>query len=960
MFKLFCQTTIEQNYNLSKHLWPNLSIKRNISLVSFWLALTLILLSNDVSPNPGPTHGASKFLTMAHWNLNSIKAHAFSRVRLIEAYMSINNCDIFSITETALTRADPDENIEIPGYNLIRKDLPDNDTHGGVLIYYKETLALKHCPNLETQPNVLVTEISFGRKKVYLSTVYRKPSQTPDQFETFSKRFSDLCREINSKNPYLSIFVGDFNAHSSSWWSGDKSDPHGNKLNQIFNDEGLSQLVSQPTHLYSNGASCIDLVITNQPNLFLDCDIHPSLHSTCHHQINFSKVNIENPLPKPYKRRLWHYNRANKEAIQKCLEDFDWENSLNACAHDVNLQVKLYTETVLHVFENYVPFDDSIVNPKEPPWMSKNIKQYYNKYRKAYKNFTSKGRPPDMLSNINEMKEHYTKLIHDANNNYFHKLGSRLKKPNIGPKAYHSALKRLLGESKSIIIPPILSANTFTTDSNEKASLFNSYFAQQCTTIQTDSTLPGDREESSPHKIESINFTETDILDLIRGLNTNKSHGCDSISIRMLKICDKSLVKPLFKIYKNCCEKGAFPLEWKKANVIPIHKKDKKYIVTNYRPISLLSISGKIFEKLIFNDLYAHFFDNNIISDKQSGFRKRDSTIKQLLSICHEISTGFDSSPPLEIRGVFLDISKAFDKVWHKGIIFKLKYHGVQGNLLNIINDFLSNRLQRVCLEGVESTWEKIAAGVPQGSILGPLLFLVYINDLLEGIQSNARVFADDTSLFHTSHDPTTSTNILNQDLATITSWANQWKMVFNPDITKQAVEIVFTTRSNPTTYSDLSFNGIPVKKVNETKHLGVILDSKLSFKSHLEAKMKKATKGVGMIKIIFPYVSRKTLEDIYKMYIRPHLDYADVLYHIPIDTLLFLSPNEIDELNPQMKQIESIQYNAALAASGAWRGTSRIKLYEDLGWEPLYLRRELRRLLLFREIAIEKKSIPL
>ena len=179
--------------------------------------------------------------------------------------------------------------------------------------------------------------------------------------------------------------------------------------------------------------------------------------------------------------------------------------------------------------------------------------------------------------------------------------------------------------------------------------------------------------------------------------------------------------------------------------------------------------------------------------------------------------------------------------------------------------------------------------------------------------------------------------------------------MVFNPDITKQAVEVVFTTRNNPTTYGDLSFNQIPVKKVNETKHIGVILDNKLSFKSHLVAKTKKATQGIGMTKRIFPYVSRKTLEDTYKMYTRPHLDYADVLYHIPIDTLLFLSPNETNELNPQMKQLESIQYNAALAASGAWRGTSRTKLYEDLGWEPLYLRRELRRLLLFREITIEK-----
>ncbi len=156
--------------------------------------------------------------------------------------------------------------------------------------------------------------------------------------------------------------------------------------------------------------------------------------------------------------------------------------------------------------------------------------------------------------------------------------------------------------------------------------------------------------------------------------------------------------------------------------------------------------------------------------------------------------------------------------------------------------------------------------------------------------------------------------------------------------------------------YTNLTFNGIPVKKVPETKHLGVILDSKLSFKSHTTAKISMARKGIGIIKKIYPFVSRKTLNDVYKMYIRPHLDYADVLYHIPNkDLLTFLSTNEEYDLHVNMKRIESVQYDAALAVSGAWRGSSRTKLYKELGWEPLYLRREVRRLCLFRDVVIDK-----
>ena len=228
-------------------------------------------------------------------------------------------------------------------------------------------------------------------------------------------------------------------------------------------------------------------------------------------------------------------------------------------------------------------------------------------------------------------------------------------------------------------------------------------------------------------------------MKVIRKLDPNKAHGHDKISIRMLKLSDKAICKPLHMIFTSCLETGVFPIHWKKANVVPIHKKESKQLVKNYRPVSLLPICGKVFERLIYNEVYPYLIDNNLISSHQSGFKGGDSCINQLLSITHDIYKSFDEG--FEVRGVFLNISKAFDRVWHDGLIFKLQENGISGKLLLLLKDFLKSRKQRVVLNGQHSSWRDVNAGVPQGSILGPLLFLVYINDLPNGLKSNPKLF---------------------------------------------------------------------------------------------------------------------------------------------------------------------------------------------------------------------------
>ena len=206
-------------------------------------------------------------------------------------------------------------------------------------------------------------------------------------------------------------------------------------------------------------------------------------------------------------------------------------------------------------------------------------------------------------------------------------------------------------------------------------------------------------------------------------------------------------------------------------------KKGDKQLITNYRPISLLPICGKIIEKIIFNNLYIYLNANNLITKNQLGFRLGDSTTNLLLYLVNEIHQAFENPKSLEIRTVFLDISK----VWHDGLIFILKQNGVSGSLLTFFQEYSKNKKQRVVLNGYYSSYSTVESVVPQGSVLGPLLFLIYINDLERNIKSNITFFADDTTLFSILKDPVISANNLNHDLSNIQLWAHQWKMEFNP-----------------------------------------------------------------------------------------------------------------------------------------------------------------------------------
>ena len=300
--------------------------------------------------------------------------------------------------------------------------------------------------------------------------------------------------------------------------------------------------------------------------------------------------------------------------------------------------------------------------------------------------------------------------------------------------------------------------------------------------------------------------------------------------------------------------------------------------------------------------MFEFFTENELISHNQSGFKPGDSCISQLLFIPHDDG--------LETRAAFLDIAKAFDKVWHEGLLYKLKQNGISGNLLNVIADFLYQRKQRVVLNGQHSSWTNVQAGVPQGSILGPLFFLIYINDLSDDLTLNPKLFADDTSLFSVVQKIKSTANNLNSALMKISDWTFQWKMRFNPDPKKQALEVIFSRKISKIDNLPLYFNDNLVKSSSTHKHLGMILGTKLDFSLHLKNVQNKINKTIGLLRKLQDTLYRASLITISKLFIRTPLDYEDINYDRAYNTSFH-------------QNIESIQYNTALAITGAVRGTS-------------------------------------
>jgi hypothetical protein len=414
--------------------------------------------------------------------------------------------------------------------------------------------------------------------------------------------------------------------------------------------------------------------------------------------------------------------------------------------------------------------------------------------------------------------------------------------------------------------------------------------------------IPTVSNNIEPLLIDQLN--ENVIHKHLLNINPRKSVGPDNIHPRVLKELNNVLKTPTTLIYNKSLEICKIPYDWRDANVTPIFKKGSKKKVENYRPVSITSIPCRNLEKCIRDELVSHLENNNLINDSQHGFRRNKSCLTNLLEFFDKVINIYDNREPIDV--IYLDFAKAFDKVPHNKLIHKLKSYYIGENLIKWIEDWLKDRRQRVVLDGFKSEWRSVTSGVPQGSVLGPVLFIIYINDIDTGLTCKISKFADDTKLM-TSSQRKESIEDLQKDVKKLEFWSEDWGMPFNVD--KCSVMHI----GNNNTNENYEMFGKVLKKSSEQKDLGVIVTNNLKNTKQCTTACSKANKILGLISRNFSYKTINTIRSLYTALVRPHLEYA----------VQFWSPH----FKKDIAKIESVQRRATKLVPGLRTSTYHERL---------------------------------
>ena len=448
-------------------------------------------------------------------------------------------------------------------------------------------------------------------------------------------------------------------------------------------------------------------------------------------------------------------------------------------------------------------------------------------------------------------------------------------------------------------------------------------------------------DKLSPHSnMPDINLSTDGISKLLKNLKPHKAAGLDQIKSIVLKTLHFELSPIIHIIFQKSLESGYLPEIWKSANISPIFKKGDRYKASNYRPISLTCILCKTLEHIIASSIVKHFTKLNIFYHLQHGFREKRSCETQLIMLIEDLSKTMQTGKQTDL--ILLDFSKAFDKVAHEKLFSKLHFYGIRGQTLCLIKSFLDNRNEKVVLNGEISDEIPVSSGVPQGSVLGPILFLAYTNDLPDNLKSKVRLFADDTGIYFVISKPSDFQTLQN-DLALLEQWEKKWDMEFNPS----KCQVIHITKSKTPIKNNYFLHGIQLESVPSAKYLGIDVSEDLSWSPHINRICKKANQTLGFLRRNLKIKNESVKAMAFKTLVRPQLEYASVVW----------SPHSAKLIH----QLESVQRRAARWVKNDYRQTSSVTaMLESLSWRRLDLRRIDARLSLLYKITNDLVAIPI
>ena len=789
-----------------------------------------------------------KILSM---NCNSI----IGKIDTIRAHVQTYKPDLVAITETKVDAKFEDNELLGNTYTIWRKDRKQGA--GGVLVAVSNDSAITILNSVSGPgESICLTVQLHPHVKFYVVTMYRPPSEYDlDNFEY-------LIDEYKHEN---CVFVGDYNFADLDWITNpghchvktysNRKAMHEKALD-IIESADLLQLIHEPTHKQGN---TLDLVLVNKSALddvYIKCDVlsYISDHKMIITDIQPQRFSNKQPTTQDSKHQRYNFRKANFVDIENLFSKLLCE--LEKSAEPVEPTWNKIENSIKRALET-IP--GKLSRPKGHPWVDRDIVRMIRRRDRMFKRncrFPSIAHELEYDNLCLDLK----KRIRYAKTHYLKHLSDQLESGNSKP--LYNYLQRNSGRSNKI-------TGLSDTDTSDIADKFADHFAS----VFTKSNHPApDSSDSRYPKMRDICVNKAGVKSLLENLDHRKAGGPDNITAMILKqftLNVPSFVDCLHLLIKRSIDTGDVPSVWKRANVSPIFKGGDRTDVNNYRPISLTCILSKVTEHIICSNLWDHLLDNNILTEKQHGFRKGLNTTTQLLHVIHFAAQSLDVKERYHI--VSFDFSKAFDRVPHDLLIHKLKRYNISNACINWISNWLHGRTSVVQTNGLRSKGFPVQSGVPQGSVLGPLLFLIYINDMTELIHdSDIRLYADDTLL---CVNLTKCPNILQSEVSKLDDWAKKWGMLFNAT---KCVHVQIG-ESEPDIRVKLGDSLIPCS--DSFKYLGVQIDSSLKWKTHITNMVAKANRTLGMVKRGLRSATVKSKLVAYKTVVKPLLEYASQVW---------------------------------------------------------------------------------
>ena len=745
--------------------------------------------------------------------------------------------------------------------------------HLGTAIYVRKSLKAQQISLKQDQEaareSVWVELKLKGGDKLLIGCVYRPPSNT----DTDNKLLYDTILSLVENRSHV-LICGDFNQPDVNWEDESITSNSQQSASYLFmefvRDTFLYQHICQPTHYRGQqNPTLIDLIFSNEEDMVQNIK-HEAPIGKSHHQTIYFDFLCYTPEISNNDRTLYNYKRADFEQMRIYISEQNLMDKIQGKGTEETWEI--ISKCVLDAVGLYVPKRSSNNKRKtQKPCINRVSLIKIDEKRITYRNWLrnlddisykeyAKARNQSKKECRKAEIQHEKDIAKDAKNN---------------PKVFYSYVNKKLKVRESIGDLQKEDGELESTDEG-KANILNNFFCSVFTQERLDDVPTCDRKNPDVH-LDDIYFTKEQVEKKLKNINPAKSSGPDDINAAVLKELSSELCEPLAFLFNTSLKESKLPNIWKEANVSPLFKKGEKQKPNNYRPVSLTCILCKIMESLIRDKLVNFLETNNFLSKNQHGFISRRSCTTNLLATLDTWSEWLDLGFPVD--AIYLDFSKAFDSVPHMRLLEKLKSYGIGGALLEWIKDFLVGRRQRVCVNGSFSSWSAVTSGVPQGSCLGPVLFVVYINDLPDVINSLCEMYADDTKVF-SPVDKIELKEKIQADLDNLIQWADKWQLCFNAD----KCHVLHLGHNNPKHLYYMKRHGseerVELESTVAEKDLGVQVDPELKFQKHIETQVKKANKLVGLIRRSFTYLDKDCMRQLFTALVRPHLEFANVAWH--------------------------------------------------------------------------------